>query len=237
MTHSDGVYYFVNEKGEGMMVRQSEKITDGYALVLDKDLDGTIEECRSRSDCAAAQFEVNHARNKTELMSAQCMSPCYFKDYWGRVSYHVDHTNQWAEPPQSYQDVERAITVRFDVHVPSDAAAREVHRIIADADGKTVTANMARRLKIDSQFTRSVPWAIDSQSLVPGSMTSARGSASGDGARLRAGEPHHRGGGRVSRGGEIRDHGGVLREGGSDAAHRRGLDRRANDEDGGDSNG
>ena len=171
MTHSDGVYYFVNEKGEGMMVRQSEKITDGHALVLDKDLDGTIAECRSRSDCAAAQFEVNHARNKTELMSAQCMSPCYFKDYWGRVSYHVDHTNQWAEPPRSYQDVERAITVRFDVHVPSDAAAREVHRIIADADGKTVTANMARRLKIDSQFTRSVPWAIDSQSLVPGSMT------------------------------------------------------------------
>ena len=171
MTHSDGVYYFVNEKGEGMMVRQSEKITDGHALVLDKDLDGTIAECRSRSDCAAAQFEVNHARNKTELMSAQCMSPCYFKDYWGRVSYHVDHTNQWAEPSRLYQDVERAITVRFDVHVPSDAAAREVHRIIADADGKTVTANMARRLKIDSQFTRSVPWAIDSQSLVPGSMT------------------------------------------------------------------
>ena len=138
MTHSDGVYYFVNEKGEGMMVRQSEKITDGHALVLDKDLDGTIAECRSRSDCAAAQFEVNHARNKTELMSAQCMSPCYFKDYWGRVSYHVDHTNQWAEPSRLYQDVERAITVRFDVHVPSDAAAREVHRIIADADDKTV---------------------------------------------------------------------------------------------------
>ena len=122
MTHSDGVYYFVNEKGEGMMVRQSEKITDGHALVLDKDLDGTIAECRSRSDCAAAQFEVNHARNKTELMSAQCMSPCYFKDYWGRVSYHVDHTNQWAEPSRLYQDVERAITVRFDVHVPSGAA-------------------------------------------------------------------------------------------------------------------
>ena len=40
--------------------------------------------------CAMAQFEVSHSRNKTKLLSSRCASPCYVKDYWGRVGYHVD---------------------------------------------------------------------------------------------------------------------------------------------------
>ena len=127
-TEVPGAYYFADANGEGMMAQESTAITDGWEWLYDTDLAGAVETCRSRRDCAMAQFEVSHSRNKTKLLSSRCASPCYVKDYWGRVGYHVDASaapSAWASPAAEREPSgsSRVVTVRFEVHVPTDAGA------------------------------------------------------------------------------------------------------------------
>ena len=169
VTHSPGVYYYVNDQGEGMMIQESQEI-QGWPWVYNKQLSEVIEKCRSETDCAMVVFEAAREDLKSQLMSLQCLSPCYKEDYWGRVSYHVDHTNIWAESARSRENAERAITVRYDVHVPGDALAYATRVALADAGGATIAARVAARLENDNQFADSLPWNFRSSHVTPGAM-------------------------------------------------------------------
>ena len=168
--HSPGVYYFTNAEGEGMMVKESMDI-NGWPWVYSKDLDGMLARCRATGDCGVTRFEINHATNKTQLMQNRCLSPCYVKDYWNRVDYHVDSTNEWVKDQDTRDKEERALTFRFEVFVPADAAAATVHAKLSSST-EAATA-VGKLLAADELFTKSVPWGFTSDGIVPGKLSAA----------------------------------------------------------------
>ena len=103
--YAPGVYYYNDADGHGMMVQESQNTKASWYQSFDKDIDGMMAQCRSINDCAMAQFEIDHDRNKTHFKSAKCLSPCYVEDNWNRIGYHVDSTNEWAKSTETRNKV------------------------------------------------------------------------------------------------------------------------------------
>jgi hypothetical protein len=181
-TAAPGVYYFENSNGDGMMVEESPTIGEQY----DKSFEENVAICRATEGCVMIEFEINHARNKTVLKAAQregagCMSPCYRKDYWNRIAYHIDHENEWAMSPNDRSS--GAISFQTAVRVTTVSGAATA---LATLRASSTIENIASTLAADASFTSLVPWTVSPSSFqvvkiaVPASPPASPPPPSGD---------------------------------------------------------
>jgi hypothetical protein len=155
-----GVYYFENSLGQGMMVEESPTIREQY----DKSFEENVAICRATAGCVMIEFEINHARNKTALKAAQlqgsgCMSPCYKKDYWNRIAYHIDHENEWVVSPANRPG--GAISFLMEVTITTVLGASTAY---ATLSAPVTVGNIASTLAADTSFTSLVPWSVSPSS-------------------------------------------------------------------------
>jgi len=157
--HSETVSYYENGAGDKMW----HGINFGdqkQGLHGSLSLDEAIAACSADAVCRVLVYE---RPDKYWFAPGACMAPCFKKDYWGRVAYHLDN---WINPFQldaASLDIQPVMTFRLAFSSPDAAFAAAAHTALAagvdphaNVSGSSARA-VLQSLSNDPDFLAAVP--------------------------------------------------------------------------------
>ena len=148
---SDDVYYYVNDAGEKLWHGEAFGTS---ARGSNENLDEAIAACRNHGTCNTLVYE---RPNKYWLVSGRntCMSPCFQRDYWGRVAYMVDG---FENPFEQRVEIEDSITSASPCRRPTSNCTRGAHK----AGQQYAHVDVMSALSDDADFIAAWPQSISS---------------------------------------------------------------------------